>query len=420
MIPFTDTGFSLTKGKPHILYVAYWGLREPLGRSLILPAVERLAGRGIDLTLITFEKPRDLGDGEGMAEYYRRLHAVGVRWKPLRYHKHPNIPATAFDVLQGALAALMGLTGGKPALIHARTFVGGVIGLVLSAVLGVPYIYHNEGFWPDQQIEGGFWPADGLLYRTIKRIERVLYERASGLVLLSERSRPIIERLPGVRRHRTPIAVVPSCVDLDRFKCAGGDCRGAPPRLIYIGSLGGRYHIGPIGGFMRAVLSLEPEARLEILSHSDPDMIRAGLTAARLPPEVWEVSTVPHEQVPAHLCRADAGIFFLSGGVGALSCSPTKVGEYLACGLPVVMSAGVGDLDEMVRARRVGVLVEDATEEALMTAAQRLLRLLRDAEVRSRCRAAAETHYSLEAGIDAQLALYERVARSNARPRIAE
>jgi glycosyltransferase involved in cell wall biosynthesis len=149
-------------------------------------------------------------------------------------------------------------------------------------------------------------------------------------------------------------------------------------------------------------------------------MIRAGLTAARLPPEVWEVSTVPHEQVPAHLCRADAGIFFLSGGVGALSCSPTKVGEYLACGLPVVMSAGVGDLDEMVRARRVGVLVEDATEEALMTAAQRLLRLLRDAEVRSRCRAAAETHYSLEAGIDAQLALYERVARSNARPRIAE
>jgi hypothetical protein len=45
---------------------------------------------------------------------------------------------------------------------------------------------------------------------------------------------------------------------------------------------------------------------------------------------------------------------------------------------------------------------------------------LRDGEVRSRCRAAAETHYSLDTGIDAQLELYERVAPFDPRPRIAE
>jgi glycosyltransferase involved in cell wall biosynthesis len=391
------------------LYVAYWGLREPLGRSLVMPAVERLARRGIDLTLITFEKPRDLADREGMAEYRRRLQAAGVRWKALRYHKRPNVPATAFDVAHGAATALIALGGRRPSLVHARTFVGGVIGLVVSKLFRVPLVYHNEGFWPDQQIEGGFWRAGGLLYRILKRTERLLYERADGLVLLSEKSRPVVEQLSGVRRRQSPIAVVQSCVDLRRFSCNGAGDRGAGLRLVYVGSLGGRYPIAPLAAFLMAVRRMEPSARLEILSHSDQSEIRSGLLAAGAPSEAWEVSTVPHEEMPGRLCRAHAGVFFLRGGIGALSCSPTKIGEYWACGLPVVMSAGVGDIDAVIHARRVGLVIEQDTPEALGAAAQALLALLRDPGLSARCREAAEALYSLEAGIEAQLALYERV-----------
>jgi len=48
------------RSRPRVLYLVYWGAAEPLGQSLVLPAVKRLARLGVDLSLVTFEKPKDL------------------------------------------------------------------------------------------------------------------------------------------------------------------------------------------------------------------------------------------------------------------------------------------------------------------------------------------------------------------------
>jgi glycosyltransferase involved in cell wall biosynthesis len=113
--------------------------------------------------------------------------------------------------------------------------------------------------------------------------------------------------------------------------------------------------------------------------------------------------------VPALLGEADAGLFFLRGGPGALSCSPTKVGEYWACGLPVVANAGLGDLDQEIERRGVGVLVRGWQESDYSSAIDRLEELLADPESRDRCRRAAEDIYGLEAAMARQLALYRTV-----------
>src|ERR1051325_5804021 len=73
--------------KPRVLYVVYWGAAEPLGQSLVLPAVKRLAGLGAELTLVTFEKPADLDRKEEMARIKNSLDGHGIEWMPLRYHK---------------------------------------------------------------------------------------------------------------------------------------------------------------------------------------------------------------------------------------------------------------------------------------------------------------------------------------------
>jgi glycosyltransferase involved in cell wall biosynthesis len=392
-----------------LLYIAYWGLREPLGQSLVLPSVKELVRRGFAVTLLTFEKPQDLRDSEGILATRRELDDFRVRWRPLRYHKRPTLPATGFDVLQGVFVGLLESWRRRPDLIHARTFIGGVVGLVLRSFLAVPMVYHNEGFWPDQQVEGGFWPRAGFLYRFTKAIERQLYQRADALVLLSHRSQPVVESFPRVRRRQLPIAVVPSVVDLARFDCPATRSHGDWITLVYAGSLGGRYPVEPLGLFLQALGAQGCRARLRVLSQSDAEMIGASLAATGAPRESWDISRVPHSQMPAELCSADAGLFFLKGGIGAESCSPTKVGEYWACGLPVVMSPGIGDLDDLVRERRVGVLVPDSSRAALEKGARDLLSLLRDPEVSRRCRQVAKDFYALSLGIDAQCALYDKL-----------
>src|SRR5438552_1659254 len=147
----------LSQARPRVLYIVYWGAAEPLGQSLVLPAVRRLAEMGVDLTLVTFEKPQDLARREEIAHIRGALNQRGVRWVPLRYHKRPKVPATAFDFVQGCVRSIASHLGARPDIIHARTFVGGLMGLALTPVLRAKLIYHNEGFYPDEQVDGGVW-----------------------------------------------------------------------------------------------------------------------------------------------------------------------------------------------------------------------------------------------------------------------
>src|SRR5262244_2342590 len=205
------------RSKPKVLYLVYWGAAEPLGQSLVLPAVKRLARLGVDLTLVTFEKPQDL-DKQGLMKDIRdSLNESAIQWIPLRYHKRPKIPATAFDFALGCARSILARLRIRPDIIHARTFIGGLMGLVLAPLLGAKLVYHNEGFYPDEQVDAGVWKAGSRPHVMARYLEHTMYARADGIIALSELAKRQIESLPVVEHRGTPVTVVPSCVDLRRF-----------------------------------------------------------------------------------------------------------------------------------------------------------------------------------------------------------
>src|SRR5215471_10998760 len=122
--------------KPKVLYIVYWGASEPLGQSLVLPAVKELARLGADLTLVTFEKPNDIARTQEIAKIRNDLEQSGIKWIPLRYHKSPKIPATIYDIVRGCVEGLSAKIREGADIIHARTFIGGLMGSALSALSG--------------------------------------------------------------------------------------------------------------------------------------------------------------------------------------------------------------------------------------------------------------------------------------------
>lgn len=395
---------------PHVLYIGYWGALEPLGRSLVVPAVARLA-RGVRLSLITFEKPADLARGGDVRTLRADLEAAGVSWFPLRYHKRPKVPATAFDVLHGTLRAVLRRLRQPVDLVHARTFVAGPMGLLSARLLRVPFVYHNEGFYPDEQVDGGVWREGSSAHRLALAIEGTLYDRADGIITLSARAREIVLRRPAVERRRTPVIVVPSVVDLDLFRlpAPAPAADGGRLRLVYIGSVGVRYRLDAVGRFVAQAARLWPDTHLRVLSPADPGLVTEMLSRGGLSPERWSLDRVPHARMPEALAGNHAGLFFLTRGLSEHGCSPTKIGEYWASGLPVITTPNVSDTDAIVRRERVGVVVEEHTDEAYLAAAEDLRLLLRDPGLGERCRRAAEQHYALEPACERQLDLYRQV-----------
>ena len=324
------------RSKPRILYLVYWGAAEPLGQSLVLPAVKRLAGLGVDLSLVTFEKPKDLESEKVIGDIRDSLDQIGVHWIPLRYHKRPKVPATAFDLAQGCARSILTRLRMSPDIIHARTFIGGLMGLVLAPLLGAKLVYHNEGFYPDEQVDAGVWKAGSTPHVVAKYLEHTMYARADGIIALSHLAKRQIEGLPAVERRGTPVKVVPSCVDVGQFPLPPTSiaCDGSL-RFVYVGSVGGRYRLDKIGRLVAVASHWFPRVNLRVLTMSDRDLVMSDLSAAGLPSDCWSMDSVPHQGVPAELSRRHVGVHFLSEGLSDHGGSPTKVGEYWAASLPV-------------------------------------------------------------------------------------
>jgi glycosyltransferase involved in cell wall biosynthesis len=389
----------------NVLYIVYWGALEPLGQALVLPPVLRLAAAGVRLTLVTFEKPDHFDSLDKRESCARQLREGGVRWLPRRYHA--GMAATALDVAQALAVGLAAVS--EPHLVVGRTYVGGVMGLLVSKLLRRPFIFHNEGFWPDEMIEAGNWSDGCRRYRLAKRIEHGLYRQAAGVIALTKHARRLVTALRPTYPPESTV-VVPSCVDLDTFRPAETTVRrGGPLSLAYSGSLGGRYRIEEMARFLRVTRQEVPSASLTIYSHSSAELIRSRLRGCGVPDDAWSLVFVPHQEMAGALRRHTAGLLFQATGISSQVGSPTKIGEYWACGLPVVTTPLVGDVEGAIHEESVGVIIPRDTDDACRAGARQLRDLLQDPDLGLRCRRAAERLYDLNQGVAVQLGLFQKI-----------
>jgi len=125
----------------------------------------------------------------------------------------------------------------------------------------------------------------------------------------------------------------------------------------------------------------------------------------------YTVKRAAFHEVPAYLSAADAAIAFYKPTLSRLATSPVKVAEYLACGLPVVLNAGVGDSDALIRNERVGTVIENFTDAEYEQAATAIERFTAEPElIRRRAREVAERIFDVRTvGAVRYARLYERV-----------
>jgi glycosyltransferase involved in cell wall biosynthesis len=380
-----------------VIYVSYDGALDPLGTSQVVRYLVRLAGRGVDFSLISFEKPARWADEPARLALARRLEAAGIRWIPQRYHKRPRVPATLWDCLRG-LRALAGELRRKPAeIVHCRGDVAMLIARGLGERTPARLLYDVRSFFAAERAESGSWDPGGLLDRAVRSAEAGNRQRADGIVVVSEAARHMLaELLPAAE-----IRVIPGCADLSLFRPRGRD-EAAEFGLVYSGSLGSWYMTEEMVAFARrASVSL---GRTLFLT---PDAGAARKAGAA--PDWSEVRSSAPDDVPGLLRRARASFFFIRPTLAKRSSFPVKLAESLACGLPVVANRGVGDLDNLIETERVGVFVKGFSPVHYSEAVESLARLLMDPETPDRCRRLAESRYGLEAGVEAYHRFYRHL-----------
>jgi glycosyltransferase involved in cell wall biosynthesis len=402
------------------LYLCYFGLREPLTQTQVLPYLRELSRSRIATRLLTFEPgwPRSWGHEERRA-WREGLRRDGIEWEALAYHKKPSALATLYDILVGTLTAVRLARREMIDVLHARTHIPLAMALLARGFCGAKIIFDIRGLVADEYVDAGIWRRTGPVYRTIKWIERVGIARAEQIVVLTERmSAWLVEEM---KVDPAKIEVIPCCADFSRFN---GKSSGVAPEtgaadrfeVVYAGSVTGLYLLEETGKFFLALRRRRPSAYLRILTASPAAEASETLRDLGLGEEDYWVGAVQPSEVPAYLRRAKVGLSFIKPTFSKIATSPTKIPEYLAAGIPVVSNAGIGDTDRALLDDRVGIVVRDFSREAYDEAVGALLELLDDAGLAVRCRRSAYERFDLEkVGAERYLRLYQRIFESEAR-----
>ncbi|HXD32578.1 MAG TPA: glycosyltransferase [Pyrinomonadaceae bacterium] len=409
-----------------VLFVSYNGMLDPLGQSQVLPYLRELARRGVQFTLLSFERSSALaGDGLARIEQLRaELLAQGIEWHWLRYHQTPSLPATMFDVMNGIRLARRLVRKNKIEMVHARSHIPATIALSLKKQFGIKMIFDVRGLMADEYVDANHWQKGSLPYRLTKSMERRAFAAADGIVTLTNVIWPIVRGWEGLRgRNDVAHAAIPCCADLELFKFSVADRQRRRQELgltnqlvlVYSGSIDGWYLTEAMADFFAEALKRNPQTHALWLTPAKHDRIHSLMKGRGIETARYSVVAAASRDVPSYLSASDAGIAFIKPCFSKLASSPTKYAEYLACGLPLVINAGIGDSDSLISEEYAGVLIQEFNRKEYEEAAAIIEDYAQDAETnRALARGIAERLFDVKTvGVGRYAGLYCAVLESS-------
>jgi glycosyltransferase involved in cell wall biosynthesis len=212
----------------------------------------------------------------------------------------------------------------------------------------------------------------------------------------------------------TPISVVPTGVDLGRFRpgdrtAARLRLRIAPdgPLVLYVGRLDREKSVDRVLLAFERIASTVPAAQLALVGHgTEAERLRRLATTLSVGGRIRFLGVRPHDELAECYQAADVFLFASETETQGL-----VLAEAAACGLPAVAVDASG-CDEVVRDGETGVLTKGDPAALADAAVGLLLDPERRRSMARRAREMAERHFDVRLQIARTLAVYhDAIAR---------
>ncbi|CAA0080646.1 D-inositol-3-phosphate glycosyltransferase [BD1-7 clade bacterium] len=394
----------------HVLYVSYTGLLEPLGRSQILAYLSRLSD-DYTFTILSFEKPESLDDVLSVQKLKEECASFGIEWVYKTYHSKPRLMATAWDLLVLIFSIVSLSTSRKSAVIHCRSYVPAMATWMVNRVTRTPFIFDMRALWVDEMVTASRLKESGWLFKVLKRFERKLLHDAEGSVSLTEKAvNYLVSSYAEIDPSR--IHVIPTCVNLDLFFPNRQDNCYDSKTPVTIGSVGslssGWFPVDWLFDLYLASQAVQ-KTNLTVITKDRLDAIDSIVGSYGLDLSGITLRSSEPKSVVYEIHEMTYGVVFNKPSLGRLGSFPTRMAEFLACGVPVIGNAGVGDVADIIRKYRVGVVVENNSLDSLSDAVKEMAELLKDPDLEARCLYAVNDYFCADIGAQKYRKIYRKI-----------
>lgn len=395
-------------------------MTDPLGQSQVIPYLQGLSKAGYKMFLISCEKEQVYHQNKDYIQ--QLLDKSNITWIPLNYTKNPPVVSTLLDVIKMRKAAKKLHKAEGLDMVHTRAGVPALVGLWMKKTMGVKFMNDIREFYADSRVEGGMWNKTNPLYRTIYNFfakqESEQVKQSDGVVCLTYAAEKIIKTWPEYKAS-VPLEVIPCSADLDLFDYSKIDANEKAALktelnindddfvISYLGSIGGWYLTAEMLQFCKLLSKRMPAAKFLFISPHRHEEIKAIAAQYEIPADRVVLKKASRLQVPLMLSLSSYSIFFIKPCYSKQSSSPTKHGEIMAMGIPVITNGGVGDVAEIVETTHSGVVINEFTDAAFEKTIKEI-ESNKNYDAAS-IRAGAQKWYSLENAIEKYTRIYKAI-----------
>ncbi len=371
---FGDSKPSAAEGLPaadtRFLYLVSEGFPPTVFDSQVMEHIRQMAPIGIQFDLVVFE----------------RLLALRANWKhnqerlrdlrpQLPGKIHFGVLATTFLgwdfwVPEMQLHSILKRYRAPRLVIHARTQTSAAIALqARRRFSNLKVIFDMRGDSAAEYLltvekAGGKPDASRARkkFARLKAIEKRATEEADGIICVSEVMRQQVLQDYGISSGK--IRVIPTTANPERFWW-DPDLRqktrnelGLDDKfvLIYAGSLRA-YQM--LSGLVEALRQWTNQVQNLHFLLMTPQVAEAQASLpSQLPVGSYTVASARHDEMVRWLNAADAGLLLRESNAVNRVAAPTKFPEYQMCGLPVILTEGIGDYSRFAGEQQTGIVLK--------------------------------------------------------------
>lgn len=401
-------------------------MTDPLGQSQVLPYLCGLSKKGYKIHLISADKPAPFKKLSG--EIQRICDLNNITWHPVSYSKNPPIAGTLFDIYKIIAKAKEIHKIHRFELVHCRSYISSLVGVFLKSTYHVPFLFDMRGFWVDEKVDGNIWnlknPLFRVIFRFMKRKEKIFFREADKIVSLTQKAIPTINTILNEGNISKKIQVIPCCVDVqhfDRTQVASDemdawksklDIQSSDFIIAYLGSLSTWYLPEEMLRFFKQFKIKVPHAKFLIITTEDPAPFQQLANHLGILESSLVFTSATRKEMPSLLALCQVSIFFIKPAFSKIGSSPTKLGELFSMGIPVICNTGIGDTDELVLQSHAGAVCQSFDHAEFERCADEILRIEKTMEKEDIRKKAIEL-FSLEKGVESYQKIYEELLIKN-------
>lgn len=369
------------------LFVSIDGMTDPLGQSQVLPYLINLVKKGHKIGIVSCEKKENWNLNNHLIQSI--ISEANIDWNYCFYKSSKPIISQLQNFLSLKKKVVEEIKKNKGhTILHCRSYLPGLIGLYSKKKFNTGFIFDMRGFWADERIEGGIWNKNSIigasLYAYFKKKEKEMIIASDAIISLTHKAKQIIIDW-NLIINNNKIQVIPCCVDLEHFSKKNINfshlelLKNQLPQLknkfvlSYIGSIGTWYKADEMITFFK-ILSNKIPAVFLIITKDGPELLYLSAQKAGVDVNNLIIKSSSRSDMPYYITLSNASVFFINPTFSKLASSPTKMGEILSMGVPIVTNTDIGDVDDIIHKSNCGVTISQFDQENYQRAADDLLK----------------------------------------------